>query len=64
MARVRAQALRLRIAEIDALDHRAFEFDIRDLMRRDGDRGSAVGVGVLQQGIKAMSGGPIGPRLR
>ncbi|MEU7581980.1 restriction endonuclease [Streptomyces sp. NPDC041068] len=84
-ARVRAQALRLGIAEIDALDHRAFEFAIRDLMRRDGcqaeqlggagdnacdvravdpagrvwaiqckhrrdgDRGSAVGVGVLQQ---------------
>ncbi|MGW6157427.1 restriction endonuclease [Streptomyces sp. NPDC055144] len=83
--RVRAQALRMRIAEIDALDHRAFEFAIRDLMRRDGctaeqiggagddacdvratdpagriwaiqckhrrdgDRGSAVGVGVLQQ---------------
>nr|WP_229890932.1 restriction endonuclease [Streptomyces mashuensis] len=83
--RVRARALRLRIAEIDALDHRAFEFAIRDLMRRDGcraerlggagdnacdvravdpagrvwaiqckhrrdgDRGSAVGVGVLQQ---------------
>lgn len=83
--RVRTQALRLRIAEIDALDHRAFEFSIRDLMRRDGctaeriggagddacdvratdpagrvwaiqckhrrdgDRGSAVGVGVLQQ---------------
>lgn len=84
-ARVRARALRLSIAEIDALDHRAFEFAIRDLMRRDGckaeqlggagdnacdvravdpmgrvwviqckhrrdgDRGSAVGVGVLQQ---------------
>ncbi|MGK5548190.1 restriction endonuclease [Streptomyces sp. URMC 127] len=84
-ARVRAQALRMRIAELDALDHRAFEFAIRDLMRRDGcraerlggagdnacdvravdpagrvwaiqckhrrdgDRGSAVGVGVLQQ---------------
>nr|WP_308801010.1 restriction endonuclease [Streptomyces polyasparticus] len=84
-ARVRAQALRMRIAEIDALDHRAFEFAVRDLMRRDGctaeqiggagddacdvratdpagriwaiqckhrrdgDRGSAVGVGVLQQ---------------
>ncbi len=83
--RVRARALRLRIAEIDALDHRAFEFAIRDLMRRDGcraeplggagdnacdvravdpigrvwaiqckhrrdgERGSAVGVGVLQQ---------------
>jgi restriction system protein len=83
--RVRARALRLRIAELDALDHRAFEFAIRDLMRRDGcqaerlggagdnacdvravdptgrvwaiqckhrrdgDRGSAVGVGVLQQ---------------
>ncbi|MGW6356223.1 restriction endonuclease [Streptomyces sp. NPDC055092] len=83
--RVRAQALRMRIAEFDALDHRAFEFVIRDLMRRDGcaaeqiggagddacdvratdpvgriwaiqckhrrdgDRGSAVGVGVLQQ---------------
>ncbi|MBC9714458.1 restriction endonuclease [Streptomyces sp. TRM66268-LWL] len=84
-ARVRAQALRMRIAEIDALDHRAFEFAVRDLMRRDGcqaeriggagddacdvravdpagrvwaiqckhkrdgERGSAVGVGVLQQ---------------
>lgn len=84
-ARVRARALRLRIAEIDALDHRAFEFAVRDLMRRDGckaerlggagdnacdvravdpvgrvwaiqckhrrngERGSAVGVGVLQQ---------------
>ncbi|MFG2680793.1 restriction endonuclease [Streptomyces sp. NPDC048392] len=84
-ARVRAQALRLRIAELDALDHRAFEFAVRDLMRRDGckaeqlggagdnacdvravdpagrvwaiqckhrrdgDRGAAVGVGVLQQ---------------
>ncbi|MEU2429192.1 restriction endonuclease [Streptomyces sp. NPDC007861] len=83
--RVRARALRLRIAELDALDHRAFEFAIRDLMRRDGceaerlggagdnacdvravdpagrvwaiqckhrrdgDHGSAVGVGVLQQ---------------
>ncbi|MFE4253347.1 restriction endonuclease [Streptomyces sp. NPDC056910] len=83
--RVHAQALRMRIAEIDALDHRAFEFAVRDLMRRDGctaeqvggagddacdvratdpagriwaiqckhrrdgDRGSAVGVGVLQQ---------------
>ncbi|WP_406102549.1 restriction endonuclease [Streptomyces sp. NBC_01003] len=83
--RLRAQALRMRIAEFDALDHRAFEFAIRDLMRRDGctaeqiggagddacdvratdpagriwaiqckhrrdgDRGSAVGVGVLQQ---------------
>ncbi|MFJ6568796.1 restriction endonuclease [Streptomyces sp. NPDC091292] len=83
--RVRARALRLRIAEIDALDHRAFEFAIRNLMRRDGceaerlggagdnacdvraidpvgriwaiqckhrrdgDNGSAVGVGVLQQ---------------
>lgn len=84
-ARVRAAALRLRIAELDGLDHRAFEFAVRDLMRRDGcdaerlggagdnacdvravdpagrvwaiqckhrrdgDRGSAVGVGVLQQ---------------
>ncbi len=84
-ARVRAQAFRLRIAELDALDHRAFEFAVRDLMRRDGckaeqlggagdnacdvravdpagrvwaiqckhrrdgDQGSAVGVGVLQQ---------------
>ncbi|MFF4158691.1 restriction endonuclease [Streptomyces sp. NPDC001678] len=83
--RARTQALRMRIAELDALDHRAFEFAIRDLMRRDGcraerlggagdnacdvravdpagrvwaiqckhrrdgDRGSAVGVGVLQQ---------------
>ena len=83
--RVRARALRMRIAELDALDHRAFEFAIRDLKRRDGcqaeqlggagdnacdvravdpmgrvwaiqckhrrdgDRGSAVGVGVLQQ---------------
>ncbi|GHG60252.1 restriction endonuclease [Streptomyces griseocarneus] len=83
--RVRTQALQLRIAELDALDHRAFEFAIRDLMRRDGcraerlggagdnacdvravdpagrvwaiqckhrrdgERGSAVGVGVLQQ---------------
>lgn len=83
--RVRARALRMRIAEIDALDHSAFEFAIRDLMRRDGceadrlggagdnacdvravdpagrvwaiqckhrrdgDRGSAVGTGVLQQ---------------
>ncbi|MEV7794892.1 restriction endonuclease [Streptomyces sp. NPDC087512] len=83
--RVCARALRMRIAELDALDHRAFEFAIRDLMRRDGcqaeqrggagdnacdvravdpmgrvwviqckhrrdgDRGSAVGVGVLQQ---------------
>ncbi|MET7766673.1 restriction endonuclease [Streptomyces sp. NPDC005393] len=83
--RVRARALRLRMAELDALDHRAFEFAVRDLMRRDecraerlggasdnacdvravdpmgrvwaiqckhrrdGDRGSAVGVGVLQQ---------------
>lgn len=83
--RVRARALRMRIAELDALDHRAFEFAVRDLMRRDGceaerlggagdnacdvravdpmgrvwaiqckhrrdgDRGSAVGVGVLQQ---------------
>ncbi|WP_326709646.1 MULTISPECIES: restriction endonuclease [unclassified Streptomyces] len=83
--RVHAQALRMRIAEVDALDHRAFEFAVRDLMRRDGctaeqvggagddacdvratdpagriwaiqckhrrdgDRGSAVGVGVLQQ---------------
>ncbi|WP_405798187.1 restriction endonuclease [Streptomyces sp. NBC_01506] len=83
--RVRARALRLRIAELDSLDHRAFEFAIRDLMRRDGceaeqlggagdnacdvratdpvgrvwaiqckhrrdgDHGSAVGVGVLQQ---------------
>ncbi|MGW1052349.1 restriction endonuclease [Streptomyces sp. NPDC002521] len=83
--RVRARALRMRIAELDALDHRAFEFAIRDLMRRDGcqaeqlggagdnacdvravdpvgrvwaiqckhrrdgDQGSAVGVGVLQQ---------------
>lgn len=84
-ARVRAQALRMRIAEMDALHHRAFEFAVRDLMRRDGcqaeriggagddacdvravdpagrvwaiqckhrrdgERGSAVGVGVLQQ---------------
>lgn len=83
--RARTQALRMRIAELDVLDHRAFEFAIRDLMRRDGcraerlggagdnacdvravdpagrvwaiqckhrrdgDRGSAVGVGVLQQ---------------
>ncbi|NKI41846.1 restriction endonuclease [Streptomyces physcomitrii] len=83
--RARSRALRLRIAELDALDHRSFEFAIRDLMRRDGcaaeqlggagdnacdvravdpsgriwavqckhrrdgDQGSAVGVGVLQQ---------------
>ena len=83
--RARARALRLRLAEIDALDHRAFECAIRDLMRRDGctaerlggagdnacdvratdplgrvwaiqckhrregERGPAVGVGVLQQ---------------
>ncbi|MFE2734633.1 restriction endonuclease [Streptomyces sp. NPDC059349] len=83
--RVRARTLRVRIAEVDALDHRVFEFAVRDLMRRDGctaeqvggagddacdvratdpagriwaiqckhrrdgDRGSAVGVGVLQQ---------------
>ncbi|WP_233521418.1 restriction endonuclease [Streptomyces triticagri] len=42
-ARVRAQALRMRIAEIDALDHRAFEFVVRDLMRRDGCRAERVG---------------------
>ncbi|MFI6941960.1 restriction endonuclease [Streptomyces sp. NPDC050418] len=84
-ARARAQALRLGLAEIDGLDHKAFEFAVRDLMRRDGCqaerlggagddacdvravdpagrvcaiqckhrrdgiRGSAVGVGVLQQ---------------
>ncbi|MGK5629823.1 restriction endonuclease [Streptomyces sp. URMC 123] len=84
-ARVRARALRPRMAELDALDHRAFEFAVRDLMRRDGsvaerlggagdnacdvravdpagrvwaiqckhrrdgERGPAVGVGVLQQ---------------
>ncbi|MBW1602331.1 restriction endonuclease [Streptomyces sp. JJ66] len=83
--RRRARALRLRIAALDALDHRAFEFAVRDLLRRDGctaerlggagdnacdvravdpagrvwaiqckhrrdgDGGSAVGVGVLQQ---------------
>lgn len=83
--RERERALRLRIDEIDAMNHRAFEFAVRDLMRkdgcaaerlggagdnacdvravdpggrvwaiqckhrRDGDRGSAVGVGVLQQ---------------
>ncbi|MET7717436.1 restriction endonuclease [Streptomyces sp. NPDC005407] len=42
-ARVRAQALRLRIAEIDALDHRGFEFAIRDLMRRDGCKAERLG---------------------
>ncbi|WP_443333796.1 restriction endonuclease [Streptomyces sp. CB02923] len=42
-ARVRAQALRLRIAEMDALDHRAFEFAIRDLMRRDGCKAERLG---------------------
>lgn len=83
--RVRARALRLRITELDELDHKAFEFAVRDLMRRDGcqaeqlggagdnacdvravdpagrvwaiqckhrrdgERGAAVGVGVLQQ---------------
>ena len=34
--RARAQALRLRITELDELDHKAFEFAVRDLMRRDG----------------------------
>ncbi|MET7639547.1 restriction endonuclease [Streptomyces sp. NPDC005438] len=83
--RARERALRLRLHELDRLDHREFEFAIRDLMRRDGcraerlggagddacdvratdpqgrvwaiqckhrrdgERGSAVGVGVLQQ---------------
>ncbi|MBO0657186.1 restriction endonuclease [Streptomyces triculaminicus] len=41
--RVRARALRLRIAELDALDHRAFEFAIRDLMRRDGCKAEQLG---------------------
>ena len=42
--RVRARALRMRIAELDALDHRAFEFAIRDLMRRDGCEASSWAV--------------------
>jgi hypothetical protein len=41
--RVRARALRLRIAELDALDHRAFEFAVRDLMRRDCCRAEQLG---------------------
>ncbi|MER7761675.1 restriction endonuclease [Streptomyces sp. NPDC097619] len=34
--RVRASALRYAVGQLDALDHRAFEFAVRDLMRRDG----------------------------
>ncbi|MEW2114932.1 restriction endonuclease [Streptomyces sp. NPDC005474] len=41
--RVRAQALRLRIAQLDELDHKAFEFAVRDLMRRDGCQAEQLG---------------------
>ncbi|MBH1934844.1 restriction endonuclease [Streptomyces sp. AV19] len=41
--RVRARSLRLRMTELDGLDHRAFEFAIRDLMRRDGCRAERLG---------------------
>ncbi|MFJ9344760.1 restriction endonuclease [Streptomyces sp. NPDC101733] len=34
--RVRASGLRYVLGQIDALHHRAFEFAVRDLMRRDG----------------------------
>jgi restriction system protein len=41
--RVRAQALRMRITELDVLDHRAFEFAVRDLMIRDGCKAERLG---------------------
>ncbi|WP_242578458.1 restriction endonuclease [Streptomyces sp. MST-110588] len=41
--RVRRQALRLRPAQLDALDHRDFETAVRDLMRRDGCRAERLG---------------------
>ncbi|HEY9326714.1 MAG TPA: restriction endonuclease [Streptomyces sp.] len=39
----RAQGLRIQLSELDDLDHRAFEYAIRDLMRRDGFTAERVG---------------------
>ncbi|MEU1203415.1 restriction endonuclease [Streptomyces sp. NPDC005813] len=58
----RARALRYRLAHLDALSHRQFEFAVRDLMRRDGCRDAVQvgGQGDLGADVKATD--PLGRR--
>ncbi|MFE9332816.1 restriction endonuclease [Streptomyces sp. NPDC006925] len=59
---VRAQGLRYQLAQLDALDHAAFEFAVRDLMFRDGCRDAVRTGGRGDRGADVIATDPVGRR--
>ncbi|WP_334664583.1 restriction endonuclease [Streptomyces cyaneofuscatus] len=58
--RVRQQALRYGLPQLDALHHRDFEYAIRDLMRRDGCTDARQIGGAGDNGADVLATDPIG----
>ncbi|WP_094211033.1 restriction endonuclease [Streptomyces sp. 2R] len=58
--RVRQQALRYELPELDALHHRDFEYAIRDLMRRDGCTDARQIGGAGDNGADVLATDPLG----
>ncbi|MFD8440409.1 restriction endonuclease [Streptomyces microflavus] len=58
--RVRQQALRYGLPELDALHHRDFEYAIRDLMRRDGCTDARQIGGAGDNGADVLATDPLG----
>ncbi|MEU5659986.1 restriction endonuclease [Streptomyces sp. NPDC047737] len=58
--RVRQQALRYGLPQLDALHHRAFEYAIRDLMRRDGCTDARQIGGAGDNGADVLATDPLG----
>ncbi|MEE1943084.1 restriction endonuclease [Streptomyces sp. TRM 70361] len=60
--RVRAQGLRYRLAQLDALHYDAFEYAVRDLMRRDGCADAQKLGGRGDNGCDVLATDPFGRR--
>ena len=60
--RVRAQGLRYRLVQLDALHHDAFEYAVRDLMRRDGCADAQKLGGRGDNGCDVLATDPLGRR--
>ncbi len=58
--RVRQQALRYALPQLDALHHRDFEYAIRDLMRRDGCADARQIGGAGDNGADVLATDPMG----
>lgn len=59
---VRAQSLRYKLAQLDALHHTRFEYAVRDLMRRDGCQDAVRGGGRGDLGADVKATDPYGRR--